>query len=200
MALIAPIANDTGTGGTTTYTTLRYGSTGTAVVSLQKQLASYGFYTGPLDSKFGPATLSAVKAFQKATGLMADGIAGQTTQKTLATYKPPAPVTKPQSTTTQPAGATTDTGTGGTTQPALGGATAPAPSPTLGGSVASTKPPVSTVITKPQEAAQQGYTDTGTSQTAPIATKPSTQATPIATTLHRCQRLLRNRKMRHRKE
>ncbi|HSK69092.1 MAG TPA: peptidoglycan-binding protein [Candidatus Limnocylindria bacterium] len=59
--------------------TLEYGSSGSAVVSLQKALTQLGFNTGGADGKFGANTQKAVEAFQRANGLAADGKAGPAT-------------------------------------------------------------------------------------------------------------------------
>lgn len=66
---------------TSSSATLRKGSSGSAVKSLQKKLKELGYYTGSVDGKYGSGTQSAVKAFQKKNGLSADGVAGS---KTLA--------------------------------------------------------------------------------------------------------------------
>ena len=58
---------------------LRNGSTGTAVKTLQDRLKRLGYYTGSVDGKYGDGTEDAVRAFQKANGLNADGIAGTNT-------------------------------------------------------------------------------------------------------------------------
>lgn len=63
--------------------TLRYGSEGTEVQTLQNKLISLGYLTGAADGKFGSATRRAVKAFQQANGLKADGIVGAATQAKL---------------------------------------------------------------------------------------------------------------------
>ncbi len=60
---------------------LRLGSRGPEVEKLQQALIQQGFLSGKADGIFGPATRSAVMAFQKAKGLAVDGIAGP---KTLA--------------------------------------------------------------------------------------------------------------------
>ena len=65
----------------TTSSTLRYGSEGPEVVSLQNRLIALGYLTGSADGKFGRATRNALIAFQKANGLVRDGVAGA---KTLA--------------------------------------------------------------------------------------------------------------------
>ncbi|MFM7600041.1 MAG: peptidoglycan-binding protein [Pseudanabaena sp.] len=55
---------------------LRQGSKGSAVAELQQLLQSKGFYTGKIDSDFGVGTTNAVLKFQKANGLVTDGIVG----------------------------------------------------------------------------------------------------------------------------
>lgn len=62
-------------------TTLRLGSRGTAVLQLQQTLNALGYDTNGADGKFGKGTEQAVKAYQQANGLTADGKAGV---KTLA--------------------------------------------------------------------------------------------------------------------
>jgi len=53
------------------------------VLELQRRLSSLGFNPGPLDGKNGPKTAAAVKAFQKAYGLVIDGIVGPQTRVAL---------------------------------------------------------------------------------------------------------------------
>ena len=50
-----------------------------AVRLLQNKLKSYGFYSGNVDGDYGEGTEAAVKAFQRANGLTADGKAGSST-------------------------------------------------------------------------------------------------------------------------
>jgi hypothetical protein len=57
------------------YIVLKQGAKGEVVRQLQQALIDGGFLTGEADGVFGPATKKAVKAFQKANGLKADGIA-----------------------------------------------------------------------------------------------------------------------------
>jgi len=59
--------------------TLRSGSKGTGVTDLQEKLKEAGFDPGPIDGIYGPKTVAAVKAYQKANDLEVDGIAGPLT-------------------------------------------------------------------------------------------------------------------------
>lgn len=63
---------------------LRRGAQGPMVRLLQEALAAAGFNPGKCDSAFGPATESAVQAFQAEAGLSADGVFGPKTLKALA--------------------------------------------------------------------------------------------------------------------
>jgi peptidoglycan hydrolase-like protein with peptidoglycan-binding domain len=65
--------------------TLQYGDSGTRVSELQTALTKLGYDTGGVDGRFGAGTRKAVIAFQKASGLTADGLAGTKTQNLLAT-------------------------------------------------------------------------------------------------------------------
>ena len=58
---------------------LREGTTGSAVRSLQQNLKTLGYYTGSVDGDYGSGTTAAVTAFQQSSGLKADGIAGKAT-------------------------------------------------------------------------------------------------------------------------
>mgnify|MGYP001560479080 CR=1 FL=1 len=58
---------------------LKSGSTGEVVIFLQQSLAAIGYNPGPIDGIFGPKTEAAVKLFQKAKGLVVDGIVGGST-------------------------------------------------------------------------------------------------------------------------
>lgn len=55
---------------------LRLGAAGAEITLLQQQLAAAGFRPGSVDGRFGPATEAALLAFQRAHGLLPDGIAG----------------------------------------------------------------------------------------------------------------------------
>ncbi|WP_067927611.1 peptidoglycan-binding protein [Alicyclobacillus shizuokensis] len=59
--------------------TLREGSSGSAVKTLQTALNQLGYSCGTVDGVFGSKTLSAVKKFQKAKGLVMDGVVGPKT-------------------------------------------------------------------------------------------------------------------------
>jgi peptidoglycan hydrolase-like protein with peptidoglycan-binding domain len=65
--------------------TLKPGDTGAQVTVLQHALASLGYSVGKADGSYGPATKSAVAAFQTAQGLTADGVVGTQTLAALAT-------------------------------------------------------------------------------------------------------------------
>lgn len=61
--------------------TLRLKMDGADVADLQTNLKNLGYNVGIIDGKFGTKTEAAVKAFQSANGLTADGIAGPLTQE-----------------------------------------------------------------------------------------------------------------------
>ena len=66
-----------------TLQTLKIGSSGELVSALQTRLQALGYYTGAIDGQYGSATAEAVKKFQKANGLTADGVAGSQTLEKL---------------------------------------------------------------------------------------------------------------------
>jgi len=96
-AIITPTPAPGGTtGGTTggtqqeaTYTTLRLGSSGTAVLNLVNALRNQGYYNGALTSSYTSEVRDAVIAFQRAKKLIVDGIAGSQTQHALFGTVPP---------------------------------------------------------------------------------------------------------------
>lgn len=53
---------------------------------IQIALSKANFYNGQIDGKFGPQTERAIKAFQKAKGLIPDGVAGPKTWEELSKY------------------------------------------------------------------------------------------------------------------
>lgn len=59
--------------------TLKKGSRGENVKTLQTALKDRGFYSGKIDGIYGKKTVSAVKSFQRKNGLKADGVAGPKT-------------------------------------------------------------------------------------------------------------------------
>jgi peptidoglycan hydrolase-like protein with peptidoglycan-binding domain len=61
---------------------LKHGSKGPEVEALQTELNALGVHCD-VDGHFGPKTEAAVKHFQKAFGLPADGIVGPHTRTTL---------------------------------------------------------------------------------------------------------------------
>ncbi len=71
---------------------LAAGASSDEVRSLQRALAAHGFDPGPIDGAFGPATRSALLAFQQSAGLAADGVAGPRTKTALGLSTGKAPV------------------------------------------------------------------------------------------------------------
>ncbi len=61
------------------------GRSGWDVAALQFLLRARGYDPGPVDGGFGPATRSAVRAFQRTVGLTADSVAGPRTVSALRT-------------------------------------------------------------------------------------------------------------------
>ena len=68
----------------------KIGSKGEGVKALQSALADAGYYV-KVDGDYGPKTEAAIKAFQKASGVRDDGIAGPVTMSLLAAAKDSAP-------------------------------------------------------------------------------------------------------------
>ena len=63
---------------------LKLNSKGTDVRNLQQDLTTLGYYWAEITGNFGSRTEAAVKAFQKAKGLTADGVAGTKTLDAIA--------------------------------------------------------------------------------------------------------------------
>jgi len=63
---------------------LRLGNKGDAVRQLQTQLHTLGYLRGKPDGSYGTVTQQAVAAFQRASKLKADGVAGAATQQALS--------------------------------------------------------------------------------------------------------------------
>ena len=66
---------------------LRIGSRGEQVRLLQNRLKQAGYHTGAVDGIYGPQTAESVRRFQKAKGLLVDGIAGKQTLTALNNLK-----------------------------------------------------------------------------------------------------------------
>ena len=76
-ALYSPSASKTSSPSGIVGLSLREGSKETAAVRLlQQRLKNLGFYRGSVDGSFGSGTTDAVKSFQRANSLTADGVAG----------------------------------------------------------------------------------------------------------------------------
>lgn len=73
--------------GTAPLPVLRIGANGAAVTELQKALVAAGYPVG-IDGSFGPGTQNAVKDFQAANGLVADGVVGRATWAALENPSP----------------------------------------------------------------------------------------------------------------
>lgn len=71
-------------GTNTTSGVLKLNSQGTAVSTLQTNLKDLGYYTASITGNFGSKTEAAVKKFQSAKGLTADGVAGAKTLAAIA--------------------------------------------------------------------------------------------------------------------
>ena len=68
---------------TLTVDQVKAGSKNVYVYDAQQILKGTGYYLGELDMSYGPATVAAVKAFQKDQGITRDGVCGPTTFKKL---------------------------------------------------------------------------------------------------------------------
>lgn len=80
-------------------TNLGLGSRGSGVRCLQTTLNALGYNSGPVDGSFGGVTFRAVQAYQRAKGLVVDGLVGRQTAGSLGIWgtatTPPAPATNP---------------------------------------------------------------------------------------------------------
>lgn len=68
---------------TTTFVTLKKGSQGTAVTTLQQRLKTLGYYSAGIDGDFGSLTEAAVIAFQKNNAVAVDGVVGSGTESAI---------------------------------------------------------------------------------------------------------------------
>lgn len=64
--------------------TLKRGSSGSDVKTLQKNLKKLGYYSGAINGSFGAAVDAAVRKFQKACGIRIDGVVGTQTRAALS--------------------------------------------------------------------------------------------------------------------
>ena len=68
----------------TSGSTLKNGSSGSSVTTLQENLTALGYYSGDITGYYGSMTAAAVKKFQKAKGLTQTGEADSATQKAIS--------------------------------------------------------------------------------------------------------------------
>jgi hypothetical protein len=61
---------------------------GPDVLEIQQQLDALGYHPGALDGRYGVATATAVRAFQRRQGLDVDGVVGALTREALAVAEP----------------------------------------------------------------------------------------------------------------
>lgn len=71
------------------FETLESGSKGDRVVGIQKRLKELGYLSGDADGSYGSKTASAVKTFQRATGIAATGKVDKQTYDTLVSVNAP---------------------------------------------------------------------------------------------------------------
>ena len=67
--------------------TVKRGSEGEEAKTVQRRLKELGYYRGNIDGKFGASSVAALKKFQTASGLEADGVAGKGTYAVLFSDK-----------------------------------------------------------------------------------------------------------------
>ncbi len=70
---------------------LSLGSSGAAVLTLQRRLEALHYWLGTPDGQFGDSTQQAVYALQKAAGIARDGVVGPQTEQALAAAVEPTP-------------------------------------------------------------------------------------------------------------
>ena len=83
-AAVAKTGSSSSSSSAASGTALKLGSKGDKVEQLQRDLEALGYYYADITGNFGAKTEAAVKAFQKAKGLTADGIAGGKTLDAVA--------------------------------------------------------------------------------------------------------------------
>lgn len=88
--------------------------------NLQQRLKDLGYYKGSVDGTYGAGTANAVKAFQAANNLTADGVAGSKTLKTAySTSAIKASATNTNTNTTTNTGSTSSTTTSSSSSSAI---------------------------------------------------------------------------------
>lgn len=75
---------------TTGYKSYEGGMSGEVVTQMQERLTALGYYDQDITGYYGPFTRDAIKAFQKALGVLPTGIADEATQKALFAADAPA--------------------------------------------------------------------------------------------------------------
>ena len=83
-AVYASKGGSASTGSASSASGLKLGSTGSDVRDLQTDLTTLGYYWADITGSYGTKTEAAVKSFQKAKGLTADGVAGSKTISAIA--------------------------------------------------------------------------------------------------------------------
>ncbi|QPX71670.1 endolysin [Bacillus phage SP8] len=83
---------------------LSKGDSGSAVKTMQEKLNAAGFSVGKADGIFGTKTEAALKKFQKAVGIAADGLYGPNSKSKLESYKKPSSSKKSKGTIVLPKG------------------------------------------------------------------------------------------------
>jgi peptidoglycan hydrolase-like protein with peptidoglycan-binding domain len=103
-ALAAYVASSTGGGGASAAATAPAAPamSKAAVKRIQQALHRLGYFNGPVTGTYGPITTAAVRAFQQASGLTADGVWGPATKSALAGAGTGAGTTTTSSTTELP--------------------------------------------------------------------------------------------------
>lgn len=76
--------NTSSSGGSSSGSGLKLGSSGAAVRDLQDNLTALGYYWADITGNFGSKTEAAVKLFQSKNNLTSDGVAGQKTLEAIA--------------------------------------------------------------------------------------------------------------------
>ncbi|NER80806.1 MAG: hypothetical protein F6K42_14795 [Leptolyngbya sp. SIO1D8] len=138
------------------------------VQNLQSRLASLGYYSGPIDGIYGPATRRAVAEFQRASGLSDTGVIDQQTQQRLNNPATPNAFSVPNSEDdSNSSSSAPETNEEGSSSDALGNNSQSSSLPTPESSSTALEAPDSTaILTVPGDGVTPGETDlTSPSQT-----------------------------------